>query len=212
MIIKKKITFALEYRCKVTKKNGEKEVNTKNLPLRMRVSYNNIRIEFVTGFRLDADKWDAENQRATGMNQAMQTASEINDYLDYLKAEIIKVFHKYEFMEVITTIKTTDSLVIELDKYSKAILEKYKDADFEDFKVLPVVSNQKMNDSLHELCKMAKINEPIRQTYYKGNERIDKVQPKYELVGTHTGRRTFICNALSLNFAVSLRVTLIFPL
>ena len=98
----------------------------------------------------------------------------------------------------ITTIKTTDSLVIELNKYSKAILEKYKDADFEDFKVLPVVSNQKMNDYLHELCKMAKINEPIRQTYYKGNERIDKVQPKYELVGTHTGRRTFICNALSL--------------
>ena len=103
MIIKKKITFALEYRCKVTKKNGEKEVNTKNLPLRMRVSYNNIRIEFVTGFRLDADKWDAENQRATGMNQAMQTASEINDYLDYLKAEIIKVFHKYEFMEQMPT-------------------------------------------------------------------------------------------------------------
>ena len=98
----------------------------------------------------------------------------------------------------ITTIKTTDSLVIELNKYSKAILEKYKDADFENFKVLPVVSNQKMNDYLHELCKMAKINEPIRQTYYKGNERIDKVQPKYELVGTHTGRRTFICNALSL--------------
>ena len=61
-----------------------------------------------------------------------------------------------------------------------------------------MVSNQKMNDYLHELCKMAKINEPIRQTYYKGNERIDKVQPKYELVGTHTGRRTFICNALSL--------------
>ncbi len=59
----------------------------------------------------------------------------------------------------ITTIKTTDSLVIELNKYSKAILEKYKDADFEDFKVLPVVSNQKMNDYLHELCKMAKINE-----------------------------------------------------
>ena len=37
------------------------------------------------------------------MNQAMQTASEINDYLDYLKAEIIKVFHKYEFMEQMPT-------------------------------------------------------------------------------------------------------------
>ena len=53
----------------------------------MRVSYNNMRIEFVTGLRLDADKWNAENQRATGMNKAMQTASEINDHLDYLKAQ-----------------------------------------------------------------------------------------------------------------------------
>lgn len=45
---------------------------------------------------------------------------------------------------------------------------------------------------------MAGIDEPIRETYYRGNERIDEVLPKYELVGTHVGRRTFICNALSL--------------
>ena len=35
-------------------------------------------------------------------------------------------------------------------------------------------------------------------TTYKGNVRSDEVHPKYELVGTHTGRRTFIVNALSL--------------
>ena len=98
----------------------------------------------------------------------------------------------------ITTVKTTDSLTIELNKYSRAILEKYKDADLEDYKVLPVISNQKMNTYLHDLCKLAKIDEPIRLTYYKGNERIDKVEPKYKLIGTHAGRRTFICNALSL--------------
>ena len=98
----------------------------------------------------------------------------------------------------ITTIKTTDSLCIELNKYSKAILEKYKGVEFEDYKVLPVISNQKMNTYLHDLCKLAKIDEPIRQTFYKGNERIDKVEPKYKLIGTHCGRRTFICNALSL--------------
>ena len=32
----------------------------------------------------------------------------------------------------------------------------------------------------------------------KGNERIDDVTPKYALLGTHAGRRTFICNALAL--------------
>lgn len=98
----------------------------------------------------------------------------------------------------VTTVKTSDSLIIELNKHSKAILDKYKDVSFEDDKVLPVITNQKMNDYLKELAEMAGIDEPVRQTYYKGNERIDDVTPKYALLGTHAGRRTFICNALVL--------------
>lgn len=103
----------------------------------------------------------------------------------------------------VTTIKTADSLTIELNDQSKAILEKYKDADFEDDKALPVISNQRMNDYIKELGQLAGIDEPIRETYYKGNERIDKVSPKYKLLGTHTGRRTFICTALSLGIPVN---------
>ena len=38
-------------------------------------------------------------------------------------------------------------------------------------------------------------------TTYKGNQRIDEVKRKWELVGTHTGRKTFIVNALSLGVA-----------
>lgn len=98
----------------------------------------------------------------------------------------------------ITTIKTADSLVIELNDHSKNILEKYKEVHFEHGKALPVISNQKMNDYIKELAELAEINEPIRETYYRGNERIDDVTPKYALLGTHAGRRTFICNALSL--------------
>ena len=55
-----------------------------------------------------------------------------------------------------------------------------------------------MNDYLKELGELVGIDEPIRETYYKGNERIDEVTPKYALLGTHAGRRTFICNALSM--------------
>jgi integrase len=98
----------------------------------------------------------------------------------------------------VTTVKTADNLVIELNNHSKAILAKYKDVMFEYDKVLPVISNQKMNDYLKELGELAEINEQIRETYYKGNQRIDEVTPKYALLGTHAGRRTFICNALSL--------------
>ena len=98
----------------------------------------------------------------------------------------------------VTAVKTSDSLIIELNDHSKAILEKYKDVEFENDKALPVITNQKMNDYLKELAELAEINEPVRQTYYKGNERIDEVTPKYALLGTHAGRRTFICNALAL--------------
>ena len=54
------------------------------------------------------------------------------------------------------------------------------------------------DDYLKELGELAEINEPVRETYYKGNERIDEVAPKYALLSTHAGRRTFICNALAL--------------
>ena len=108
---------------------------------------------------------------------------------------------KDEHIEI-TTIKTADSLIIELNDHSKAILEKYKDIPFKNDKALPVVSNQKMNEYLKELGELAEIDEPVRETYYKGNERIDEVTPKYSLLCTHTGRRTFICNALALGIPV----------
>ena len=104
---------------------------------------------------------------------------------------------KEEHIEI-TTIKTADRLIIELNNHSKAILEKYKDIPLTNDKVLPVVSNQKMNEYLKELGQLAEIDEPVRETYYKGNQRIDEVTPKYALLSTHTGRRTFICNALAL--------------
>jgi integrase len=97
----------------------------------------------------------------------------------------------------IVTVKTLDKLIIELTKQSREILAKYEDVDFPNDKALPVVSNQNMNNYIKELCELAGIDAPITQSHFKGNERIDKTYPKYSIVGTHTGRRTFICNALS---------------
>lgn len=104
---------------------------------------------------------------------------------------------KGDSIEIIT-IKTMDSLIIELNNHSREILEKYKDRVFERGLALPVITNQKMNEYLKELMELAGIDEPIRETHYRGNERIDTIIPKYALISTHAGRRTFICNALSL--------------
>lgn len=113
---------------------------------------------------------------------------------------LIKSDIKTNHIEV-TTVKTADDLVIELNNHSKAILEKYKDVPFENNMALPVISNQKMNEYIKVLGELAEINESVRETYYKGNRRIDEALPKYALLSTHVGRRTFICNALTLGIA-----------
>jgi integrase len=98
----------------------------------------------------------------------------------------------------IVTQKTTDSLKIELNKYSLAILDKYKDVPFPNNKVLPVISNVRMNIYLKELGQLAGLNDPQRIVYFKGSQRVEEVYPKYELLTTHCGRRTFIVNSLYL--------------
>ena len=98
----------------------------------------------------------------------------------------------------VTTIKTGDSVSIKLNKNAQAILEKYKDIPLTGNRALPSYTNQAMNRSIKDLCQLAGINELIRITTYKGNVRKDEVHPKWELVGTHTGRRTFIVHALSM--------------
>lgn len=98
----------------------------------------------------------------------------------------------------ITTIKTADSLEIELNKYSRAILNKYKEQTFKNNRVLPVISNQKTNDYLKEIAKICEIDTPITITTYKGVNRIEITKPKHELISTHAGRRTFISNAIML--------------
>ena len=98
----------------------------------------------------------------------------------------------------ITSIKTQDLLNIELTDRAKAILAKYAEIEIPGNKALPVISNQRMNDYLKDLMELCEIKTPITQTYFKGQERIEDTRPKYEFIGTHTARRTFICNALSL--------------
>lgn len=103
----------------------------------------------------------------------------------------------------VTTQKTQDSLVIELNRWSEEILGRYVDVPVDDDYVFPRISNQVMNRELKVICRECGIDTPIRITWYRGNERVDEVHPKYDLVGTHCARRTFVCNALMMGIAPS---------
>lgn len=97
----------------------------------------------------------------------------------------------------VTTIKTADSISIEINDMMRSILDKYREIPSKNGLVFPFYTNQAMNRDLKELCKLSGIDQEERITTYKGNERIDEIKHKWELIGTHTGRRTFIVNALS---------------
>lgn len=62
-------------------------------------------------------------------------------------------------------------------------------------KVHPI-SNQKMNTFVKELCEKAKINEQFEVHRFIGKLVKTTYKPKYDLITTHTGRRTFATNLL----------------
>jgi integrase len=98
----------------------------------------------------------------------------------------------------IVTQKTSNALRIELNKYSKAILDKYKEITLKNNLALPVISNQKMNKYLKEMAEMCELNDEIKIVSFHGSERVEEIFPKHKLISTHCGRRTFIVNALYL--------------
>ena len=101
------------------------------------------------------------------------------------------------YIEFVTQ-KTSESLKVETNKYSRAILDKYKDMPFKNNKALPVISNQKMNDYIKELTELAGIDTPETIVYYKGNKRIKETYPKYALLSTNCARKTFVTNLIYL--------------
>jgi integrase len=89
----------------------------------------------------------------------------------------------------IRTEKTSEIIVIPLQTQVKEIIAKY------DGRLPAVISNQKMNDYLKEIGEEAKISETVKTAITKGGQTQNNIQMKYELITTHTARRSFATNA-----------------
>jgi site-specific recombinase XerD len=59
-----------------------------------------------------------------------------------------------------------------------------------------IITNQKMNSYLKELCRACGIDELFEVHEYRGKAKTTKTLPKWQLIGTHTARRTFATNLL----------------
>ena len=86
------------------------------------------------------------------------------------------------------TQKTHQIIQIPLTGRALSILERYREYP----QPLPVISNQKMNEYLKDLCEIAGMNEPVKTVKFKGSKREETIYKKFEKIGTHTARRTFV--------------------
>ena len=97
----------------------------------------------------------------------------------------------------VVTRKTLDSIRIELCPQARSILDKYADGSYPGDRALPVLSNQRMNDLLKELGRLCGLDTPVAIACFRNGRRVEKIVPKWSVLSTHAGRRTFICFALA---------------
>jgi integrase len=84
--------------------------------------------------------------------------------------------------------KTGGAVVIPLHSVVTQIIKKHNGE-------LPeLISSQKTNDYLKEVAQKAGIKETVHKSITRGGIKVSKAYKKYELVTTHTGRRSFSTN------------------
>src|SRR5215218_753936 len=88
-----------------------------------------------------------------------------------------------------TQVKTGDTVVIPIHTTVEKILKKYKG------QLPPSISNQKTNDQLKELGKLVpSLAATTSRTFTKGGVKVRETYQKWELLSSHTARRSFATN------------------
>ncbi len=96
------------------------------------------------------------------------------------------------------TEKDDDRINFPLANKAKEIYLKYEDRKYSHGLLFPVISNQKYNEKLKELGKLAKLKGEWIDYEYRLQQKIIIRTPKADL-STHTARRTFIVTAINEN-------------
>jgi integrase len=94
----------------------------------------------------------------------------------------------------IHTQKTGEEVIVPLKREVVEIIHKYK------FSLPRMISNQKMNDYLKELGQKAELNSIETKVTTKGGMRVDENFKKWELLTTHTARRSAATNLYLAGF------------
>ena len=114
-------------------------------------------------------------------------------FSDLEKLHLANITDEHIILSILKT--KTQNHAIKLNKFAKAILDKYKGTIYEP---LPRISSQKFNEYIKECCELAEINQLFTIHWFVGNKKKSLTQPKYKFITSHTARKTFITNSLLL--------------
>ena len=120
-----------------------------------------------------------------------------------LKHENIRELENGRYEIDILTKKDKDRIPFPLSKTATLIYQKYKDNMYDNDVVFPVISNQKYNDHLKELGKLANLKGEWIDYQYK-LEKVETVKTPKANLTSHTARRTFIVTALNEDVGLDL--------
>ncbi|NMA73306.1 MAG: tyrosine-type recombinase/integrase [Bacteroidales bacterium] len=84
--------------------------------------------------------------------------------------------------------KTNNKVTIPLHPVVKEILDKYE------YHLPDAISNQKFNDYIKEVARIVGFNGKESITITRGGKRVTENYQKWELISSHTGRRSFCTN------------------
>jgi integrase len=116
---------------------------------------------------------------------ACYTGLRFSDLIQVCPENIVNGGHQIR----VRTEKTGEIVVIPLHPIVRQIIENYGG------RLPPVISNQKMNQYLKEIGKEAEILDTTQISITRGGKTDKMVNKKYELITTHTARRSFATNA-----------------
>lgn len=106
---------------------------------------------------------------------------------DYHKLHHDNIINEGTMLKVRTE-KTDEEVIVPIHPIAKAILDKYNG-------VPRIISNQKFNKYIKEVCRIVGITDLVSIKRTCGGKKIVFKKPKYEFVSSHTARRSFSTNA-----------------
>ena len=113
------------------------------------------------------------------------TACRVSDLMNLTTDKIVTTINNEKAINY-TQIKTGAKVSVPLHKNVQSVLNKRKGFP-------RVISHQKYNDYIKNVCKESKINEITKGSKMDSetNRKVEGVFPKYKLITSHIGRRTF---------------------